>query len=584
MSGPGAGGGARPPRRSVLVLALAAATGCAGLPRSGPVVAGSRVQDDPRLGLLQVVPEGPADGAGPVEAVRGFLLAAAAGPAGEAVAREFLSVAARRTWRPGVSTTVLGETPRVEPAGGPQPDGTTSVLVSAPAVADVDAGGRYVQRPPGGSVQRTLRLVREEGRWCVDVPGDGLLMTLVEASRSLRAFPVHFATADAAQLVGDVRWFPYDSSTATRVVTELLAGPSGWLAPAVFSGAPRGTRLRTGTVPLSGAAAVVDLTAPALRTTPRQRGVLLAQLRAGLTRLPGVEEVVVRVDGADLTREQGPSPAADPPLVLPVPDPRLVLAGPSGISRWGAGAVQPVEGLSAGGEHPAAAVDGSCYAWLAQGGRALHVQRPGTASPVALDAAAVPGGAAVFAPPSVDRHGWVWAAPAASGASPAVLPAADPGAAPALVRQPDAGLGGRPVRVRVSRDGARLLVVTEDVDGGTRVRVHAVVRVPGGRPVRLGAASPELAPGSGPVLDASWLGDDRVVLLVRPAAGRDPVVLLSQVFGPFQQLAPVAGAESVAAGAGDRDVVVGTADGRLLVRSGAGWAPLAPGRHPSYPG
>ncbi|MCI2237888.1 GerMN domain-containing protein, partial [Kineococcus sp. TRM81007] len=346
---PGAPGGARLPRRAVVALALAAATGCAGLPRSGPVVAGARVQQDPRLGLLQVVPRGPVDGAGPVDVVRGFLLAAAAGPAGEPVAREFLSAGARRTWRPDVSTTVLQGVPLVEAVEDAGADGTAAVRVSATALADIDAGGRYALRPPGDVLQRTVRLVRRDGVWLVDVPGDGLLVTQVDASRSLRPFPVHFATADAAQLVGDVRWFAYGSSTATRVVTELLAGPSAWLAPAVRSGAPPGTRLRTGTVPVSGGTAVVDLTAPVLRAAPEERGVLLAQLRAGLGRLPGVEEVVVRVDGAELTREAGPSPVLDPPVALPVPDPRLVLAAPGGVSRWGAGAAHPVPGLAAAG-------------------------------------------------------------------------------------------------------------------------------------------------------------------------------------------------------------------------------------------
>ncbi|WP_432496130.1 LpqB family beta-propeller domain-containing protein [Kineococcus auxinigenes] len=591
MSGTGARG-ARPPRRAVVVLALAAATGCAGLPRSGPVVAGSRVQADPRLGLLQVVPKGPVDGAGPVEVVRGFLLAAAAGAAEKAVAREFLSVPARRTWRPDVSTTVLGEDPAVELTDGPHPDGTASVRVSAPALADVDAGGRYAQRPPGARLERTLHLVREDGCWRVDVPGDGLLLTQLDAARSLRPFPVHFATtAGAAQLVGDVRWFAYDSSTATRVVTELLAGPSAWLAPAVRSGAPAGTGLRTGTVPLSGAVAVVDLTAPALRTTPEQRALLLAQLRAGLTRLPGVEEVAVRVEGAELTREAGPSPLGDPPGAPPVPDPRLVLAGPAGPSRWAAGAVRPVQGLSAPGaaagvEHPAAAGDGSCWAWLVRGGATLVVQRSaaGGAGPaVSLGAGSVAGAAQGFAPPSIDRHGWVWAVPSAPGAAPAVLPSADPRTAPSAVEPPAGGLGGRVVRARASREGARLLVLAEDGEGVVRVRVHAVVRGADGRPARLGAPSPELVPGAGRVLDASWLGQDRVAVLVRPA-GEDPVVLLVQVLGPSRRLAPVPGAESVAAGASEHDLVVGTADGRLLVRSGAGWSPLAPGRHPSYPG
>ncbi|NAZ88624.1 hypothetical protein GTR00_21395, partial [Kineococcus sp. T90] len=288
--------------------------------------------------------------------------------------------------------------------------GGAAVVVSGEVVAEIDAAGRYAQRPAGTALQRTLRLVRVEGEWRVDVPGDGRLLTQVDASRSLRPFPVHFATLDTAQLVGDVRWFTYDSSTATRVVTELLAGASPWLAPAVLSGAPAGTRLRTGTVPVADGAATVDLTAPALRATPERRAVLLAQLRAGLTRLPGVEDVVVRVGGAELTRGSS-SPAADPPVALPVPDARLVLAGPAGVARWDRTSVQPAPGAAgaaAGARHPAVAADGSCTAWLAEEGRVLRVQPAREAAPVSLDA-----GGSVLAPPSVDRHGWVWLVPSA---------------------------------------------------------------------------------------------------------------------------------------------------------------------------
>ncbi|WP_432495631.1 LpqB family beta-propeller domain-containing protein [Kineococcus gypseus] len=568
---------ARPPRRALLLAALAGAAGCSGLPRSGPVVSGARVQDDPRLGLLQVVPDGPVRGAEPQEVVRGFLLAAATGAGEQAVARLFLSPAARRTWRPDASTTVLVEAPRVEPAAAPAP-GEAAVLVSGEALADVDAGGRYAQRPPGSAVRRTLRLVRVDGEWRVDEPGDGRWLTQVDASRSLRPFPVCFATPDGAVLVSEARWFPYDSATATRVVTEVLAGASPWLAPAVLGGAPPGTRLRTGTVPVSDGAAVVDLTAPARHASPQRRGVLLAQLRTALTRLPGVERVVVRVEGTELAPGRGPSPAPDPPLTLPVRDSRLVLAGPAGLARWDRAELRPVPGAPAG-RHPAVAADASCVAWLDEDARTLRVLPAGAASPAAVRARG-----AVLAPPSVDRHGWVWVVPTSPGATASVVPAAAPGSTPTAVGSAPGAAGAGVLRARASRDGARLLVLTEEPDGTTRVRVHGVVRGAGGRPLRVGEGSPELVPGAGRVLDVSWLRDDRVVALVRPAPGADPVPLVSQVSGPVQRLAPVAGAESVAAGWSERDVVVGTGDGRLLARSGAGWSTVAQGRDPAYPG
>nr|WP_240895558.1 LpqB family beta-propeller domain-containing protein [Kineococcus siccus] len=399
----------------------------------------------------------------------------------------------------------------------------------------------------------------------------------------MRAFPVYFATADATQLVADVRWFTYGSATATRIVTELLAGASGWLAPAVRTGAPAGTRLRVGTVPVAAGTATIDLTDAVLQGSPEQRSLLLSQLRASLTRLPGVVRVRVTVDGAELTRA-GDGDLADVPRTLPTTDPRLVLLGPAGLSRWDRTAVRAVPGTGPGlgsgddAAHPAVGPDGGAFAVLDRDDRVLRVQAAGGDVQVALRSE-VP-----LSPPSVDRGGWVWTVGARAGAPPQVVPVADPAVAAQSVELPADGVGGVVRRLRVSRDGARVVLVVQDGHGATHVRVHGVVRDAGGRPLRLTAGSPELVPGTADVLDVSWLEDDRLVLLVRPTAGADPVPVVTQASGPVVRLPEVPDGVAVAAGWSERDVVVGTRDGRLLTRSGADWVVFADGRDPAYPG
>ncbi|WP_432565062.1 LpqB family beta-propeller domain-containing protein [Kineococcus sp. SYSU DK003] len=560
-----------------LVVVLA---GCGGVPRSSEVVSGSRLGNDPRIGLLQVIPDGPVRGAAAVDVVRGFLLAAASFEGDHAVAREFLTAGAAQDWRPDVATTIVAATPDLALVSQDRTEAV--VAVSATATATIDSSGHYVEQPAGTTAARQVRLEREDGQWRLADPGDGVVLSRLDASRTLRSFPVHFVTSGPApQLVGDVRWFGYDRSTATRIVRALLEGPSPWLAPAVVSGAPAGTRLRVGTVPVAAGTATVDLTDAALDADPAERALLVAQLRASLGGLPGVTDVEVTVDGADLSRDD--SQGADLPRSTRPADARLVVLGPQGLSRWDRSELRPVTGTGPGLElggtatHPAAAPGLTAYAVLTDGGRVARVQAPGGALEPAVS------GRGPLVPPSIDRFGWLWTAPAAAGSAPIVVPASAPATPAAEVDPPADGLGGTLLQARVSHDGTRLLVVVRDDAGVFHVRAHGIVRDADGRPLRLAAGTADLVPGAGEVLDLAWLADDRFVLLLRDATGAG-VPVLGQVAGPATRLPAVPGAVSVAGGWTDRDVVVGTADGRLLTRSGADWIVVADGRDPAYPG
>jgi hypothetical protein len=120
----------------VLVAVLAVLmilSGCAAIPTSGPVVDGRAAGNDPREGLFQVIPDGPAQGADAVGIVTGFLRAAAGFSNDHRVARSFLTPQRRLLWRPDASVAVYpavsslryaevaGSQPSATAAAGPTP-------------------------------------------------------------------------------------------------------------------------------------------------------------------------------------------------------------------------------------------------------------------------------------------------------------------------------------------------------------------------------------------------------------------------------------------------------------------------------
>ncbi len=292
----------------------------------------------------------------PVDVVRGFLRAAVAADDDHAVAREFLTASAAQSWRADASTTVVASGPDLSLVSQDPTEAVVSITATATAV--VDAAGHYVEQPPGATSTRPVRLVRvasgsgSDGEWRLAEPGDGIVLTALDASRTLRSFPVFFVTAGPTpQLLADVRWFGYDSSVATRIVRALLDGPSEWLAPAVVSGAPRGTSLRVGTVPGGGGDGDGRPVRPGPGRRPRATGGpagAAAGQPHGTAR--GLRRAGDRGRGrADPQRGGGCGPAA---LGRPV-DARLVLLGPQGLSRWDRTGLVPVAGRAPGSRPPA---------------------------------------------------------------------------------------------------------------------------------------------------------------------------------------------------------------------------------------
>lgn len=590
-------------RRAVLTWLLAwLLTACASIPTAGPVTQGREV-NEPRLRYFAT---GPGAGDEPEEIVAGFLRAAAAAEDNHAVARSFLAGDRRQDWRPNgrVLVHAVGDAVRVRTSPMPATDDSpgqdsasaVQVDLSVELAAVLDDAGRYQGAAPAETVELQLTLEQVQGQWRITALEDGLLLPAADFARFYEPIALYYSDPARSVLVPDVRWFSErDLATATAATEALLAGPSTWLADAVITGAPAGTRLALDSVRVNDRMASVELSNQALLAGPADRQLLRVQLQQTLQQVDDVDVVRVTVEGVDYAPSDRSAPGGRLQLARnPGVPSSPVLLESDRLVRLRGTRIEPVEQVPAFSgrqpSSPALALDESRYALLVDEGSRLLSGRldQSSAEPVQLLAGVD------LTPPSIDRAGWVWSTPAAgTGVVTAAHPPATPpeidGGEPRLrvaeVQAP--GLAGRRIRsLRISRDGARALVVSSG-DGQERLEVAGVVRDSAGRPSRLTELLP-LAPGMTDMTSAAWVDESTVVVLGRRQGGAVRPFVVT-VVGPATATAEVDGASTVTAANGVRAIYVGTSDGRLIARSGGGWVEVAtdvegPLLDPAYPG
>lgn len=588
----------RAPRRASVAVAAgvlgALLAGCgASLPDSGQAGPGRDVGEaagEP----LQAVPEGPRPGAQPAEVVGGFLHAGAGFEDDHAVARTFLTGAAVTTWRPGRRTLVYPDDRTLTVTAS----GTGSVrrvVARAPVWGTVNDAGELVLAEPGTTANAEFEVARVGRVWRIQqVASDvGLWMPRYEFERLYTAVRVSFVAAGTRVLVPDLRWYAgARAGLATFLVRELLRGPPPALRGAVTTGAPPGTALSVDAVTTSAGIAQVDLSSIALRATADERQQLWAQLSATLRQLPQVSGIDVTVAGAAYPVAGVAAPAGSGDLGysedVKVTGPALVLSGgrllqvDSATGRLTADRsgrfvgdvdVSGLRSVSAGPE------SGLLVGVESAGTRLVRVA---PSSPREVLARGLD-----LAPAVIDRAGWAWTADRGlpdtvllSPATTSALAAVGPGQRTATLRT--TWLEGRRVlTVDVSRDGARVAVVSVGEGGRTRLDVAGVVRDAAGRPTAL-AAPRGAAQGLAGVRDVSWADRINLAVLAGPADALQPYQV--EVGGLVTALPTVkVPAVSTWAGDGLRAVYVATTTGQVLVRSGSGWRTVGPGSAVSIP-
>ncbi len=554
--------------------------GCASVPTSGPIRQGPVVDAGEGTQFIRVIAAPPSAGASPQEIVRGFLEASASLESDHAIARRYLTVAASAAWDPDESTTVYERSSLR--LGTTSPD---TIEASLRVTGRLLPDGSLEPVDPAERAQATFVLeeVPDEPsglpQWRIaDLPA-GLLINDTDLRRAYRQYQTYFPSARSRALVPDGRLLPVvGPSLPTTLAERLLLGPSTWLAPAVGTGAPAGTALALGAVPVTNGVAIVELTDQVLAATDEQRRDLAAQLTWTLTQVPGVSAVRLLVRGENLDVPGSPTLMDREAWSARGPD--VLATGPLGTDRL-----------------PHYVLEGATVTRVSELSRiAIPVEVPRQAEDlvglaVALDqsvaAAVTPDGADLWLLPlgrdlserriegqriggaSFDVDGALWFVD--DGAL--LRLGADGATSPVPVR--GAALAGPISSVHLARDGARtaliaggsvyLGVLATDADGALSVESTR----------RLGTAVTE-------AVDASWRDSTTLDVLGATADSGRQVLRMSVGDGAEQPLGAPPDPTEVAAAPGVASLV--SSEGRLFVNVGLQWRPQGAGRSVAYPG
>jgi len=181
-----------------LAMALVALlAGCVGIPTSGPVQRGEPVLEEPGP-IFPVVSAGPLPGDSPVDIVRGFLNAQAAGFSDTlqlGVARQFLSDSVRNTWDPLKQAVVYTSTSSPDI----QLTGDRTVRVGVVVAGTLDPGGQFSEVSAGTNRDIGFGLEKDAGRqWRISTLDDGLLVSKSDFDTLYRETLIYFPSLDGA--------------------------------------------------------------------------------------------------------------------------------------------------------------------------------------------------------------------------------------------------------------------------------------------------------------------------------------------------------------------------------------------------
>jgi len=277
-------------KKFLAVWLLMSLTGCATLPVSGPVKIGPDLAPPSDVNSFYYSPATPVDGASETEILAGFLAAGTAPQNDYSIAREYLSEAIRATWNPNQELLIQRSTPTVTLTDS----GTAFIEVEV--TATVDANGRYETLPPGSTRTLEYSFTEQAGQIRLNSAPDVTIVIRPVFDVVFRSYSVFFLDQSKTALVPELRWFPANPATGTKLVNALLAGPSDWLAPAVVSAIPAGTVLSLDAVTVQQEVALVDLSARALVASLSDRSLMKAQLSATLSQLPTITRVAVSIE------------------------------------------------------------------------------------------------------------------------------------------------------------------------------------------------------------------------------------------------------------------------------------------------
>lgn len=565
-------------RRSVFAAAFLAAvlflSGCSSIPTVGPVgTATASAGGSALTNQLFYNPPGPAEDAGPQDIIEGFITAGVGAAEDYTAAREFLTAELAASWVPNERVVIYGADPNVVPL--PEPN---AFQIQLEVVASVNAKGIRTESAPGTTETIQVRLVEQDGQWRISGIPNGVMISDVTFPLVFRAHNLYFYSSTYRYWVPDTRWFVQRSGMAASVVNAMLAGPAPYLEGAVTSAFPVETKLARDAVPVVSGVAAVDFSAEVLQdSTDLNRQQMKMQLVQNLRQLTNINSVEMTVNQREV--DLGP-PSSE---LIPVEhDPRV---GDTQVGVLGRDIVffrdrqsQAIENLPDVSEYeprdPAVSMgELDTIAFLSGDRGTLLVTGPDK------DVAQVATGSGLTGP-SIDPEGWIWSA-SAQGQGSRLIAVGPNLAASTQTGLTPSWLSDMSVReLRLSRDGARALLVVEQ-DGASRVLLAGVVRSSDGEPQTL--TSPLELWTDEPVTTAVWVGETKVAALQRSQDDSLIPVILDPA-EDNQELAGWDGSFSLSGGDGPDDLFLQTPEA-VYKKLGNGWIREIDGiRDPAFPG
>ena len=562
-------------RGLALALALALA-GCSSIPRSGPVGTIAAQEDESAVEAPVFSPQGPRAGAAPEELLPAFITAGTGAADGYEAAREFLTEDLAAAWQPEDRIIIFRTDPRIVETST---DGVFQIQLEV--VGSINAQG--IRSTPPVPATETIRaeMVQENGQWRISAIPDGIMVTETNISELARPHNLYFYASNYRYWVPDSRWFVRRPGVTARIVQSMLAGPAPYLKGAVTSAFPEGVTLGRESVPITSGIASVELSSEALQdATSLRLQQMQQQLEVNLTSLNNVTAVEMT---AGQRIELG---EPDPDLLIPVADPP---AGPAQVvlvdneiqlfEEPGLSAVDGLPSVAAFDPHePAMSPGGSSFAFLNGQQSELFATAPGS------EVRSVISGAELTAP-SFDQNNWAWTWSSSwAGSGPQVLAIPPGGVQANAVTVAAPWLAGRRViELRISRDGARALLVVTD---GTKTQVLVAGITRSGEDIPQTLVSPLVLDGGTGIAAAVWAGEDSV--LVSGISAKEILTpTLLGLDGAKEPLAARRGILNISAGSDPaEDLFIQTSEG-LLRRVGSSWIEVLGSekvRDPAYPG
>jgi hypothetical protein len=555
----------------VLVLLLAS---CARIPTSGPVGKSSEGSAG-NVSAPVFLPAGPQSGADPGTIIEDFYRAGSGYEDDYAVAREYLTQASSVAWKPDQRALVY-RAARVVPTS------VENVYNYELDVAyTVDADGIATQSPPGTMENIPATLSQVDGQWRISAIPDGTAIPEETFKVIYGAYPIYFYDPSFTYAVPDVRWF-IKNKTVKAMTSALLAGPAPYLRGAVVSAFPSGIKLARESVPVVSGAAQVDLSAKELtEASTEDRLRMQTQLALTFRSQPDVVNVELRAN-QDLVRVDDNGSVLPPVQNKNVPARQIAVSGKE-LVRYENNRVSPLPDMQTvsalGPRFPAESPVSQTVAFLNESRTTLYSMVPGQPARALTTRS-------TLTHPSFSLNDWVWVAgPGGAGGTEIVAyrPAgvAEGAAVPTVTLAPSWLAGWTIKDLRVSREGVRALVISEQ-NGKTRVQVAGIIRNADGTPREL-TTPITLVTGSEPD-QGVWVSDTTVAVMKGAPAANVTPELLSLTSGQPQQLAPWPGLVSLSAGNGQEEIYGQSAEG-IFQRLGNGWSPQLKGPiDPSFPG